>query len=120
MADLQRVQTGARIETRVSGRQFRFAPNSQPAHSRERRRICVLSAHSSRMLECWEQEQPCSGPRCTHIHLSRESVARLVRDGVMRWIGRERNVAGYTYGREWKGVPSGPGGKLAMRTMQLV
>ena len=120
MAEIQRIQMGDRVATHVRGRAFRYAPQAGKHKSKDRRRICVLSAHASRMLEHWGEYQHCSGAKCTHTHQSREAVAKLVRDGVMRWIGRERNVAGYTYGREWKGVPSGPGGKLAMRTMQLI
>ena len=116
MAHFQRVQTGKRIDTRIQGRRFR--PGHQQPASKERRRICVLSAHNARMLECWGQDQPCQGPKCTHIHQSRDAVTALVRDGVMRWVGHERNVAAYTFGRTWKGVPSG--GPMGCKVMQLV
>jgi len=64
--------------------------------------VCVLSHHHGRLLEFWGQAQACSGPQCQHIHYTRETVDGLVRDGTMRWIGRERNIATYTYGRTWE------------------
>jgi hypothetical protein len=82
--------------------------------------VCLLSAQGGRELEMWGQGQPCFGPGCHHTHISRDAANKLEHDGVLRYIGKGRNVATYTYGRTWRGVPSGSGGKLAMRTMQLV
>jgi hypothetical protein len=39
--------------------------------------------------------------------LSRDVVDGLVREGILRYVGTGRAVAGYTYGRTWKGVQSG-------------
>lgn len=117
MAQIQVTQTGDRIETRIRGRVFRYAPVAP--RSKERRRVCVLSAHAARMLECWGEEQPCHGPKCTHGHQSRDEVSKLVRDGILTFVaGSEGNVARYTYGRTWKGVPSG--GPQGAKVMQLV
>jgi len=123
MAQIQRVITGRNVVTVVRGREYRFAPKprqQQQSAPKARRRVCVLNAHASRMMECWGEDQPCHGPKCTHTHQSRAAVEALVRDGVLRWVGRDHNVAAYSYGRTWKGMPSGTGGKLATRTMQLV
>ncbi len=85
--------------------------------SKERRRVCVLSRHAMRMLETWGASQPCYGPRCDHGHLSRDVVDELVREGILRYVGTGRMVAGYTYGREWRGMPSGSNRE---KVMQLV
>ena len=128
MAHFETVKTGDKIETRIRGRSFRFAPQrakakglERPPASRERRRVCVLDSHNGRMLECWGVDQPCFGPRCTHRHHTRDEVDKLVKDGILKYVaGSQRNVAVYTYARTWKGMPSGPGGKLAFKCMQLV
>jgi hypothetical protein len=125
IAHIEQVQTGSRIETHIRGRVFRFGRRrlggaAARVASKERRRVCVLSRHAMRMLESWGVSQPCYGPRCDHGHLSRDVVDELVREGILRYIGTGRMVAGYTYGREWRGMPSGPGGKLAVKCMQLV
>jgi len=122
MAEFQRVQIGARVETRIRGRVFRFAPKAKRApdepraSSKELRRVCVLSEHDSGMLEHGGVGQPCHGPRCRHSHLTREAVQKLVHDGILRYVpGSGRNVAGYTYGRSWKAIPSD-----GVKVMQLV
>lgn len=51
------------------------------------------------------------------MHQTREAVEGLVRDGILKWVGAGKNVAAYSYGRTWKGVPSGPN---RMKVMQLV
>lgn len=120
MAQIQQVQTGARIETHVRGRVFRYAPQlpkGQRPSSKERRRICVLSHHSGRLMEHWGYGEECHGPTCHHTHLTREAVDGLVRDGVLKYIGDGRNVASYTFGRTWKGAPSG---NERVKVMQLV
>ena len=122
MAHIERVQTGLRIETRIRGRVFRFAPKAKRVHvqakSKERRRVCVLSAYAGRMLEHWETEQACFGPKCTHTHQTRLEVDRMVAEGILRYVpGSERNVAAYSFGRTWKGVPSG---LEKVKVMQLV
>ena len=104
---------------------FRYAPQAkrkamggQPERSKERRRVCVLSEQDGRLLEHFHVEHRCYG-HCTHHHQTRDEVDKLVRDGVLRYVpGSERNVATYTYGRTWKGVPSG--GPLGPKVMQLV
>jgi hypothetical protein len=117
MAQIQVTQTGDRIETRIRGRVFRYAPVAP--RSKERRRVCVLSSWAGAMIERWGVEQPCHGPKCTHTHQSRDAVNALVKDGVLRFIpGSESNVATYTYGRTWKGIASG--GPLGPKVMQLV
>lgn len=131
MAHIERVQTGVRVETHIRGRVFRFAPRDKgkakrsasgdrtvTVRSKERRRVCVLSSHSGRMLEHWGEAQQCFGPKCTHTHQTREHVDRLVAEGVLRYVpGSSNNVAAYSFGREWKGVPSGT---ERMKVMQLV
>ena len=121
MADFAHVQTNGRVETFGRGRVFAKRTQSdrdQPA-SHERRRVCVLSEYSTRLVELWGIRQPCSGPTCDHKHLTREAVNALVGDGILRFVkGSGRNVAGYTYGREWRGVPSG--GPMGPKVMQLV
>jgi hypothetical protein len=122
MAHLQAIQTGERIETHTHGRVFRFAAKRREERgrvaSKEQRRVCVLSMAGARALEFYGASQPCYGPTCDHVHLTREHVEKMVADGIMKFIGRGRNVAGYTYGRTWKGVPSGE--KLGPKVMQLV
>jgi len=125
MAHIEHVQTGVRVKTHIRGRVFRFAPKqSSSKHqfgvvkSRERRRVCVLSRQAGQMLEHWQEGQPCFGPKCTHTHQTREQVDALVVEGVLRYVpGSSNNVAAYSFGREWKGVPSGP---ERMKVMQLV
>jgi len=74
------------------------------------------------MLDRWGIEQPCHGPRCTHSHHTREAVDALVRDGVLKYLGRGRTVACWTAGtpdrsgiRNWRGKLS-----ATVKTMQLV
>jgi hypothetical protein len=120
MAELHTIKTGDQVETRLRGRVFRYAPQlpkGQRPKSKERRRVCVLDAAGARDLSVYGQGQPCHGPRCRHTHQTREVVEKLVRDGIMRWMGQGRNVAGYSYGRTWKGVGSGP---QRVKVMQLV
>ena len=123
MAHIEIVVTGPKVETHIRGRVFRYAPkrkkqDMQPA-SRERRRVCVLDRHTGRLLEHWQHAQPCFGPRCTHRHYTRDEVAKLVRDGILRYVpGSNRNVAAFSFGRTWKGVPSGS--KMGPKVMQLV
>ena len=114
MAKISTIRTGLRVETTIRGRVFRYAPVAP--RSKERRRVCVLSSWSGAMLDRWGIEQPCHGPRCTHSHHTREAVDALVRDGVLKYLGRGRMVATYTYGRTWKGVLSARVAKV----MQLV
>ncbi len=119
MADFAHVQTNGRVETFGRGRVFAKRKQSDPPASQERRRVCVLSEGSMRLVECWGIRQPCAGPTCDHKHLTREAVNALVGDGILRFVhGSGRNVAGYTYGREWRGVPSG--GPMGPKVMQLV
>lgn len=118
MAQIQTIQTGDSVETRVRGRVFRQdQQNAERPKSKERRRVCVLSAHGARMLESWGVGERCHGAGCSHAHHTRESVESMVREGIMRWIGAGRNVAGYSYGRSWKGVDSGG---TSVKVMQLV
>ena len=122
IAHIEQIQTGSRIETHIRGRVFRFGRRrlggaAARVASKERRRVCVLSRHAMRMLESWGVSQPCYGPRCDHGHLSRDVVDGLVREGILRYIGTGRMVAGYTYGRTWKGVQSGSNRE---KVMQLV
>ena len=126
MAKISYTSTSGRVEAHIRGRVMRSqdqprAGNREPRErSKERRRVCVLTERGGRELEHWGMEQPCFGPGCHHLHQSREAVSKLVADGILRWCGIGKNVAMYVYGREWRGVPSGPGGRLAMRAMQLV
>ena len=125
MAEIQRVQIGARVETRIRGRVFRFAPKRVDGDrhgdrsrmaSKERRRVCVLSRHDGRMLEHWGEGQPCHGARCSHTHMTREAVTAMVTNGILRFVpGSGNNVAAYSYGRSWKAVPS-----AGVKVMQLV
>ena len=121
MAEIQRVQMGARVETRIRGRVFRFAPKAKRTDgartaTREARRVCVLSRHDGRLLEHWDQSQPCHGPRCNHTHMTREAVAAMVKADIMRFLpGSNGNVAAYSYGRTWKALPSDN-----VKVMQLV
>jgi len=85
--------------------------------SKERRRVCVLSARGGNELEHWGMAQPCFGPGCFHTHQTREAIADLVAKGIMKWVGVGKNVAAYTYGRTWKAMPSGP---QREKVMQLV
>ena len=126
MAQIERVQTGLRVETHIRGRVFRFAPKAKRSAygdravtvSKERRRVCVLSAHDGRMLEHWDSSQACFGPGCRHVHQTRAEVDKLVAEGILRYLpGSMRNVAAYSFGRTWKGVPSGPS---RVKVMQLV
>jgi len=124
MAHIERVQTGQKVETHIRGRVFRFAPKGKrsPHGDRtvtvERRRVCVLSTHDGRMLEHWNAAQPCFGPKCQHTHQTRVEVDRLVAEGILRYVpGSSNNVASYSFGRVWKGVPSG---SERMKVMQLV
>lgn len=121
MAEVQVVQLGTKVSTRIRGRVFRFAPKArrkEPRKAPERRVVCVLDVHAGRLLEHWSQGQACHGPTCQHRHLTRETVADLVRDGVLRYVPDSgKNVAVYTQGRTWKGVPSGP---MRVKVMQLV
>jgi hypothetical protein len=120
MAQIEHVQTGSRVETHVRGRVFRYAPQlpkQQRPASKERRRICVLSHHTGRLMEHWGYGEECHGPTCHHTHLTREAVDQLVRDGVLKYIGTGRNVASYSFGRVWKGMPSG---NERVKVMQLV
>lgn len=88
--------------------------------SRERKRICVLDRQSSDAFS-YGYDEPCSGPQCRHRHQAREIVEQMVTSGVLRWLGKGKNVAGYVYGRTWKATPSGPeGGPKPIRVMQLV
>ena len=122
MAEIQTVRTGHRVETRIRGRVFRFAPKEKRSavkvRSKELRRVCVMDRHSGRMLEHWGEGQPCYGPKCTHTHQTRAEVDKLVRDGILRYVpGSNRNVAAYSFGRVWKGIQS----EVArLKVMQLV
>jgi hypothetical protein len=104
----------------VRGRIFRRKPRKTARQvSPERRRVCVLDRHHGRLLEHWGEGQPCFGPKCSHKHQTRIEVDKLVREGVLRYVpGSRGNVAAFTYGRIWKGVPSGwPTGP---KVMQLI
>lgn len=124
MAHIEHVQTGVQVKTHIRGRVFRFAPKAPSSKhhlvvkSRERRRVCVLSRHDGRMLEHWGEAQVCFGPKCQHTHQTRIEVDRLVAEGILRYVPESsNNVAAYSFGREWKGVPSGT---ERMKVMQLV
>jgi len=117
MAQIQVTQTGDRIETRIRGRVFRYAPVAP--RSKERRRVCVLSSFEGGLLERYGVEQPCHGSNCTHGHQTPEEVHKLVMDGILKIVpGSFGYVATYIYAREWKGVPSG--GPQGAKVMQLV
>lgn len=113
------LRSGA-VRTFVRGRVMRSHERGgakqypQPA-SKERRRVCVLSARGARELEHWGMAQPCYGNGCHHHHQTREEVEKLVREGVMRWVGIGKNVAAYSFARTWQGRTS-----AGMKTMQLV
>jgi len=101
---------------------FRFAPkakrdgNVTRSVSKEARRVCVLNEQDSGLLEHGGVGQPCHGPKCRHSHLTREAVEKLVQENILRYVrGSGRNVAGYSYGRTWKAVPSDN-----VKVMQLV
>ena len=85
--------------------------------SKDRRRVCLLSARGGRELEMWGQGQPCFGPGCMHTHITRQQAEEMERGGIVRFVGKGRNVATYSYGRTWKGVPSGAS---RAKVMQLV
>ena len=118
IAHLETEQTSGQLVTYTRGRSFRFA--SRPRHvaarvaSKERRRICILSARSGDNLRDYGISEPCHGPSCHHAHYTREAATGLVTSGVLRWIGAGKNVAAYTQGREWVKARSGP-----VFTMQL-
>lgn len=115
MATVERELHGADVIVRYRGRVMKVhQKDAQP--SKEQRRICVLTIAASYALEHWNIAQPCFG-ECSHTHYTRDLVNSLVRDGALRWVGTGKNIAAWTAGRKWKGVPSGP---ARMRVMQLV
>jgi len=117
MAQIESVTTSGKIVTKVRGRVMRSQDSDRRFLSRERRRVCVLSARGGNELEHWGMAQPCYGPGCFHTHQTREAVADMVSKGIMKWVGIGKNVAAYSYGRTWKAMPSGP---LREKVMQLV
>ena len=120
MAQIDTESTSGRVVARVRGRVFRSGSSPQGGQvsaSKERRRVCVLSARGGRELEMWEIGQPCYGAGCRHTHQTREAVAQQVREGILRWVGAGKNVAAYSYGRKWVAMPSGP---ARAKVMQLV
>lgn len=109
MAHITTIQTNGRTDTRVEGRLFRkFARKSpgQRVSAREARRVCVLNRQAGRELEHWGQNQPCFGPKCQHRHHTRDAVLKLIKQGIMKWVGAGENVAAYTDGKEWRPAPS--------------
>ena len=118
MAQIESVTTSGKIVTVVRGRVMRVQSDRHDApRSKERRRVCVLSARGARELEFYNATQPCFGRGCFHTHQTREAVADMVAKGIMKWVGIGKNVAAYSYGRTWKAMPSGP---QRVKTMQLV
>jgi hypothetical protein len=110
MAHLQTVQTGFRVVTVVRGRVYRQQPSQrrqssiatriQP-RSIQHRRICLLSARDARWLEEYGTAQPCFGPGCNHAHHTRKEIERMVKAGILRWVGEGQNVATYPEDRRW-------------------
>jgi hypothetical protein len=119
MAKIDVMMTSGRAETYVRGRVMRSqaVEARQKQRSKERRRVCLLSVRGGRELEMWNQNQPCYGAGCTHTHITRDAALSMERDGIIRFLGKGRNVAAYTFGRKWVGAQSGYGGP---RTMQLL
>jgi hypothetical protein len=122
MAHIERVQTGEKVETHIRGRVFRFAPkvkrSRNVSRNKERRMVCVLNRYEGQMLERWSVSQACFGPTCNHTHQTRAQVDELAAEGILRYVpGSSNNVAAYSFGRTWKGVPSGPS---RVKVMQLV
>lgn len=105
MASLVTAENNGHTSTRVQGRVFRkFAKKTpgQKINSKESRRVCVLTTRGGRELEHWSIDQPCYGPGCHHTHQTREEVEKMVRSGMLRWVGKGNNVAAYTEGKEWR------------------
>lgn len=107
MAEITQTLINGRIATHVRGRVFRFEPrkkaqNLMSARPKEKRRVCLLSAHDAENLEQWSINQPCFGSGCRHLHLTREAIAEMERAGVIRWIGGGKNVAAYSDGKTWR------------------
>lgn len=84
--------------------------------AKSRKRVCVLDRQSSERFR-YGYNEACSGPECRHRHMEREIVSQMVKTGILVWLGTGQNVAGYEYGRTWKGVPSG---HARVKVMQLV
>lgn len=72
----------------------------------KKKRICLLSAHSAKMLENWNVSQPCFGEACTHAHFTRDEVGKMVAEGDLRWVGQGENVAAWREARELRTVIS--------------
>ena len=124
MAHLQQVQTGLRVITHFQGRVYRQQPGQRREHSTvarirkaavQRRRVCLLSARDSRWLEEYGVAQPCFGPGCTHAHHTRKEIERMVKAGMLRWVGDSRNVATWPEDTRWISRRS-----QGYATMQLV
>lgn len=118
MAILEREQRGQEEIVRIQGRVMKVKHEPKPGEKppRELRMICVLSGAGARALTELGIAQPCFG-NCYHSHHTRALVERLVRDGLLRWLGKGKNVAAYTGNREWKAMPSGA---LEVKVLQLV
>lgn len=113
MAEINVLITSGRVVTHIRGRIMQ----KPVVASKERRRICVLTARGGNELEMWAINQPCFGPGCFHTHQTRDAVSALVNDGILKWVGTGRNMAAYSFGRTWKAMPSGPARE---KVMQLV
>ena len=125
IAHIETVTTGLRVITHVHGRVYRQQPGQkrkQPEQSlnarirgaaKQRRRVCLLSTRDANWLEEYGISQPCFGPQCLHGHHTRKEIERMVKLGMLRWVGdaKAQNVAAYVDPRHWKGVKG---------TMQLV
>ena len=104
MAQLQTTQTGFRVITRVQGRVCRREQSTAARVGKkavERRRVCLLSARDARLLEEYGVSQPCFGLGCHHKHYTRSQVEHMVKDGMLRWVGRSQNVAAWPEDRRW-------------------
>lgn len=117
MAHVETVTTGFRVITHVRGRVYRHdgQKRKQPEQSlnsrirgaaKQRRRVCLLSTRDAGWLEEYAISQPCFGPGCTHAHHTRKEIERMVKLGMLRWVGdaKAQNVAAFVDPRHWKGV----------------
>lgn len=120
MAEINFSSINGRVVTHVRGRVFRFEPRKNrqslvSARPREKRRVCLLSAHDAANLEQWGINQPCFGRGCRHIHMTRDAISEMERAGVIRWVGAGKNVAAYADGKTWQ-----PRMSAGMTVLQLV
>ena len=126
MAHIQNVQTGLTVVTHLHGRVYRQQPGRKREHTTasrtqanaiQHRRICLLSARDARWLEEYAISQPCFGGGCGHSHHTRREVERMVKAGILRWVGAGMNVA--TYPEDYRWISRRSGGFAAMQLVDM-